>query len=168
MFLMLARVWGAKLAKLDKDEEALPACKTEVSLWKAASNHNTSLTQCRARVKSPGNGSICKIQQVTDQNQPARGMMVAAENNFTCRQFAWFVDSGQFESVNTIRCMLELRNSHSGNRVRLFRFAGFFFFPSFLGVADCAVTNKVKCDETNRKTQTFKQKRHFKACTTVP
>lgn len=34
-----------------------------------------SLTQRRAGVELPSNRSVCQIQQVTNQNQPTRGMM---------------------------------------------------------------------------------------------
>lgn len=51
--------------------------------------NNTSLTQCRARIKSPGNGSVRKIQQVTNQNQPASGMMVPADDTFTLTRWGY-------------------------------------------------------------------------------
>lgn len=41
-----------------------------------ADDWKVSLTQCRAGIELPGNRSVCQIQQVPNQNQPTRGVMV--------------------------------------------------------------------------------------------
>lgn len=142
LLCLSARVCGAKLTKLDKEREAQPTSPTEVALWKEASNHNTSLTQCGARIKSPGNGSICKIQQVANQNQPACSMMVPAKNSFTCTsEPVWKYKHHQLNARDAKQSLLK-QNS-------ILLILWLFSFPYFLGMADCAVANKVNCDEKN-------------------
>lgn len=43
--------------------------------------HSALLTQCRTGIKLPSNRSICQIQQITDQDQPACSMMMPVNNN---------------------------------------------------------------------------------------
>lgn len=56
-------------------------CQHPKSLLRAA-GHNTALTQCRAGIKLPGNRSICQIQQVANQNQPTRSMVVPEQKEW--------------------------------------------------------------------------------------
>lgn len=44
-----------------------------------ANDCSVSLTQCRAGIELPGNRSICQIQQVPNENQPTRSMMVPGQ-----------------------------------------------------------------------------------------
>lgn len=80
---------------------ANPSCE----VYLRAVDPNTSLTQCRASIKSPGNCTICQIQQVANQNQPTCRVMVPEQNKWVWGSAIWwhqpiskgkiFADSGK-------------------------------------------------------------------------
>lgn len=61
-----------------------------------ASDCSVSLTQRGAGIELPGNRSICQIQQVPNQNQPTRSMMVPEQ-----KKPALPVATAPFDTVNS-------------------------------------------------------------------
>lgn len=81
-------------AKLESPDKGLCSKACQHPSWSLslvrAIDHNTPLTQCRAGIESPGNCSICQIQQVANQNQPTCSMMVPEQNKSELGLAIWW------------------------------------------------------------------------------
>lgn len=67
-------------------------------------DQNITLTQCRAGIQSPGNGSICQIQQVANQNQPTCSMMVPGEQHDKRLRPSFLMAATHYTGRNVCKC----------------------------------------------------------------